>query len=1180
MRLKFIVVAIVLTSHVRAMANTFDVDRTDDSPTATACTAAPSDCSLRGAVRTANATAGTHLINLPPGQYNLTTLPSGDTDYDLDVTRTMTIYGAGASTTIIDAQSRDNVIQGFTPSGSPDVSLTLVGVTLRNGASTTVGGGIHFSGNGTLTLRDSVIRDCVGWYGGGAIFANSGDTNIDIRGTSLIGNWSSGGAGGIWTTARSMTVDSSTLSGNVGSTSVNGSALEFQGGAISIANSTLSGNTGAIATDLILGGTVSNVLKNVTIVGGSATAPAVLYGNALNVTNTIVEGGCAVEGPVVVTSNGGNIETVSSACGFSNASDRSGVSLAAVNLAPLGSYGGPTQTHLPQAPSLALDGGSAVGCLTTDQRGMPRPFGVTCDSGSVEAAFCASGVACEPQLVAKLIPNDVAAGDGFGTNVALDGDYLVATAPFDDDQGSSSGSAYVFWYDGSSWAQQAKLLPSDGAANDNFGTAVSISGETIAVARDDSGTTRPGAVYVYNRVGGAWSQTAKVSASGWTANELFGFGVALQGDYLAVPSGPAGVYANLLKLRIFTRSGTSWTQRQSITPGISNWYFGTATVFDGNRLFVSAPGSGAGQAVVYRRSGSTYAQEGTLVPSDGASGDFFGVGLGAQSDVALVGAHMSDPNSITNAGSVYTFGWDGSTWKQWQKILAPDQAANDNFGASVATKGPWTVVGAHQKDSNKGSAYWYAQFGLATSLQATLRPADVAAGAGFGADAALGTRWLAVRASGDASAGANSGAVYVFSPPVADTDGDGIVDTADGCPGIFDPLQADADGDGVGDACDSCPDADGDGYGSPASTGCGHPERDCNDANAQVNPGHAEVAGNGVDDDCNPATLDCVDGDGDGYSVSGGVCGPVDCSDSNADVNPGHAEVAGNGVDDDCNAATPDCVDADGDGSSVSGGVCGAIDCNDGVASIHPGATEVCNETDDDCDGSIDEGVTTTFFRDADGDTYGNAGVTTQACAPPGGYVANDSDCNDGDPSVNPGHAEVPGNGVDDDCNPSTTDCLDGDGDSFSPSGGTCGPVDCNDSNANVNPGHAEVLGNGVDDDCNAGTPDCVDADSDGYSVSGGACGAIDCLDTNADVNPGKTEIPGNGVDDDCNAATSDCKDLDADGYGNPASAACAHTQLDCNDSNANVNPGRTEIPSNGIDDDCNSATPGGCSQP
>ncbi|MBK7974311.1 MAG: FG-GAP repeat protein [Deltaproteobacteria bacterium] len=279
---------------------------------------------------------------------------------------------------------------------------------------------------------------------------------------------------------------------------------------------------------------------------------------------------------------------------------------------------------------------------------------------------------------------------------------------------------------------------------------------------------------------------------------------------------------------------------------------------------------------------------------------------------------------------------------------------------------------------------------------------------------------------------------------------------------------------------------------------------DCNDANANVNPGHAEVPGNGVDDDCDAATLDCADGDGDGYSVSGGSCGAIDCNDVNANVNPGHAEVPGNGLDDDCNAATLDCADGDGDGYSASGGSCGALDCNDANANVNPGHVEVPgNGVDDDCNPS------TTDCADGDGDGYS-----------PNGGSCGPVDCNDGNGSVNPGHAEVPGNGIDDDCNAATLDCVDGDGDGYSASGGACGPLDCDDSNANVNPAHAEVPGNGTDDDCNAATPDCVDADHDGYSPSGGSCGAIDCNDANAVVNPGATEIPSNGIDDDCNAAT------------------------------------------------------------
>jgi hypothetical protein len=118
--------------------------------------------------------------------------------------------------------------------------------------------------------------------------------------------------------------------------------------------------------------------------------------------------------------------------------------------------------------------------------------------------------------------------------------------------------------------------------------------------------------------------------------------------------------------------------------------------------------------------------------------------------------------------------------------------------------------------------------------------------------------------------------------------------------------------------------------------------------------------------------------------------------------------------------------DADGDGygdpgvtqvacSAPTGYVSDHTDCNDGNPNIHPGAAEVCNGIDDDCDGQIDEGVKNTYYRDADGDGYGNASVSTEACSAPTGYVSDHTDCDDANAAVNPGATEVY-NGIDDDC--------------------------------------------------------------------------------------------------------------------------------------------------------------------
>jgi len=183
------------------------------------------------------------------------------------------------------------------------------------------------------------------------------------------------------------------------------------------------------------------------------------------------------------------------------------------------------------------------------------------------------------------------------------------------------------------------------------------------------------------------------------------------------------------------------------------------------------------------------------------------------------------------------------------------------------------------------------------------------------------------------------------------------------------------------------------------------------------------------------ANYDCQsDLDGDGYSTT-------DCDDGDASVNPGATEVC-DGVDNDCDGSIDEAgatggstwyADADGDGygdaaasttacSQPSGYVADGTDCDDGDATAYPGATEVCDGLDNDCDGSIDEGTTaSTWYADADGDSYGDDATALSTCSPPAGYVTTGGDCDDAAASVNPGAEEVCNDGLDNDCDASTT---------------------------------------------------------------------------------------------------------------------------------------------------------------
>jgi len=302
-------------------------------------------------------------------------------------------------------------------------------------------------------------------------------------------------------------------------------------------------------------------------------------------------------------------------------------------------------------------------------------------------------------------------------------------------------------------------------------------------------------------------------------------------------------------------------------------------------------------------------------------------------------------------------------------------------------------------------------------------------------------------------------------------------------------------------------------------------------------------------------------------------------------------------------------TDDDGDGYFED-------DCADGDATVHPGAVEVCDGVDNNCDGVVDEDVTSTFYTDGDGDGFGDPDAPVEACEAPAGTVPTASDCDDTDPDVFPAAEEVCDH-VDNDCDALIDEDVtlvfwaDQDGDGFGdpavqteacelPADHVDNAFDCDDTRAEVNPDHAEVCDE-LDNNCNevvdegVTTTFYIDLDSDGWgdtstvteacSVPGGYSALPgDCDDALPDVNPDATEVC-NDIDDDCDSTIDESDaidasvwygDTDSDGYGdawNMQTACDAPTGFvanatDCDDGSAAVNPAATEV-CNSIDDDC-----------
>ncbi|WP_309399388.1 FG-GAP repeat protein [Cerasicoccus maritimus] len=347
-------------------------------------------------------------------------------------------------------------------------------------------------------------------------------------------------------------------------------------------------------------------------------------------------------------------------------------------------------------------------------------------------------------LESKFTASDGASGDHFGYSVSLSGDTAIVGAYGDDDKGSISGSVYVFVRNGSDWTEQAKLMPSDGASSDVFGSSVSLSGDTAIVGAygDDDKGSASGSAYIFVRSGSVWTEQAKLTASDGAAEDHFGASVSLSEDTAIVgaywddDNGSASGSAY-----IFVRNGSDWTEQAKLTASDAavNDYFGRSVSLSEDTAIVGAPydndnGSTSGSVYVFVRNGSDWTEQAKLMPSDGASNDYFGYSVSLSGDTAIVGAYGDDDNG-SSSGSVYVFVRNGSDWTEQAKLTASDGASSDYFGFSVSLSGDTAIVGAYRDDDNgssSGSAYIFVRSGGVWTEQAKLTPSDGAADDYFG----------------------------------------------------------------------------------------------------------------------------------------------------------------------------------------------------------------------------------------------------------------------------------------------------------------------------------------------------------------------------------------------------------------------------------------------------------------
>ncbi len=400
--------------------------------------------------------------------------------------------------------------------------------------------------------------------------------------------------------------------------------------------------------------------------------------------------------------------------------------------------------------------------------------------------FVRSGTAWTQQQ--KLLASDGLPSDELGRSVAISGETIVVGAHSADmGPNAGQGKAYVFVRSGAIWTQQQQLSASDGQLGDVFGWSVGISGDTVVVGARGDNYSSPsfshpdqGSVYVFVRSGATWTQQQKLLASDGDAEDNFGHAVAISGDTIVASAfkDDVGANADQGSAYLFSRSGTAWAQQAQLVAGdgAAGDRFGQDVALDGNTVVAGADlatvGGNTFQGAAYVFVVCTgLVEQQILNAGDGASGDGFGQAVSIDGDTAVIGAPNDDIGMNTGQGSVYVFVRNGATWTQQAKLTADDGEATDRLGYSVAVNGDTLAAGAISDDiahivglmADQGSTYVFVRNGTTWTQQAKLTADDGLAGDQFGRAVAIEGNTAVVGAfRDDDGLNLNQGSAYVF----------------------------------------------------------------------------------------------------------------------------------------------------------------------------------------------------------------------------------------------------------------------------------------------------------------------------------------------------------------------------------------------------------------------------------